>query len=121
MRRLQYSSGFVLTGDRTCKAILRYARALAEVGKSDVVMVPVVTDSGSHAFAHMLIGPASQIFATPVENAVAEPEDADIIEELEQRTMMLQPSRPAWPDEMTDVDPIDDLDIDYTYSKADYS
>lgn len=121
MRRLQYSSGFVLTGDRTCKAVLRYARALAEVGKSDIVMVPVVTDTGSHAYAHMLIGPASQIFSTSVENAVAEPEDADIIEDLEQRTMMLQPSRPAWPDEMTDVDSIDDLDIDYDASKGEFT
>ncbi len=121
MRRLQYASGFVLTGDRTCKAILRYARALAEAGKSDVVMVPVITDIGSRGFAHMLIGPGSEIFSTPVEQAVDEPEDAEVIQDLEQRTMMLQPSRPEWPTEMTDVDPIDDLDIDYNISKGDYS
>jgi hypothetical protein len=121
MRRLQYSSGFVLTGDRTCKAILRYARALAEAGKSDVVTIPVITDMGSLGFAHMLIGPASEIFSTPVEHSVDEPEDAEIIQELEQRTMMLQPSRPEWPTEMTDVETIDDLDIDYNLSKGDYS
>lgn len=121
MRRLQYSSGFVLTGDRTCKAVLRYARALAEARKSDVIMVPVVTETGSNGYAHMLIGPASEILSTPVENAVAEPEDLDIIQDLEQRTMMLQPSRPEWPTEMTDVEPIDDLDIDYGYTKAGYS
>jgi hypothetical protein len=121
MRRLQYSSGYVLTGDRTCKAVLRYARALAEAGKSDVIMVPVVTEGGSYGFAHMLIGPASEIFSTPVEHAAVEPEDADIIEELEKSTMLLQPSRPEWPIEMTDVAAIDDLDIDYDLSKGDFS
>jgi len=43
MRRLHYSSGHMLVGDVTCKAVLRYARALADVGKSDVVQIPVVT------------------------------------------------------------------------------
>lgn len=121
MRRLQYASGYVLTGDRTCKAVLRYARALAEARKSDVVSVPVVTDAGSFGLAHMLLGPASEIYSTPVENAVAEPEDDDIIEDLEQRTMQLHPSRPEWPTEMTDVDNIDDLDIDYNFSSSDVS
>jgi hypothetical protein len=121
MRRLQYASGYVLTGDRTCKAILRYARALAEARKSDVVSVPVVTDTGSYGLAHMLIGPASEIYSTPVEHAVAEPEDDEIIQDLEQRTMQLQPSRPEWPTEMTDVETIEDLDIDYGISRGDYS
>jgi hypothetical protein len=113
MRRLQYASGFVLTGDRTCKALLRYARALAEAGKSDVVTIPVVTDQGSYGFAHMLIGPASEIFSTPVEHAAAEPVDEEVVQYLEQRTMLLQPSRPEWPTEMTDIATLDDMDIDY--------
>ncbi|MCU1443866.1 MAG: hypothetical protein JWQ59_2016 [Cryobacterium sp.] len=116
MRRLQYASGYVLTGDRTCKAVLRYARALADAGKADVVSVPVVTEGGSYGYAHMLIGPASQIFSTPVEHAAAEPEDAEIIEELEKLTIRIQPSRPEWPQEMTDVPTLDDLDIDYNFT-----
>lgn len=119
MRRLQYASGFVLTGDRTCKALLRYARALAEAGKSDVVTIPVVTDQGSYGFAHMLIGPASEIFSTPVEHAAVEPVDEEVIQYLEQRTMMLQPSRPEWPTEMTDIATLDDMDIDYDLAASD--
>jgi hypothetical protein len=30
MPHLYYSSGYILVGDRTCKAVLRYARALAD-------------------------------------------------------------------------------------------
>jgi hypothetical protein len=103
MRHLYYSSGHLLVGDRTCKAVLRYARALADAGKSDVVMVPVVTEGGGQVYAHLLIGPASEIFSTPVENSAIEPVDNEAIAEMESKTRALQPGRPAWPQEMTDV------------------
>lgn len=103
MRHLHYSSGYVLVADRTCKALLRYARALADSGKSDIVMVPVVTEGGSTAYAHMLIGPSSQLFSTPVDNSASEPVDDEVIAEMERLTLELQPSRPAWPQEMTDI------------------
>lgn len=103
----------MLMADSTCKAVLRYARALADANKADVIMVPVVTEGGSLGYAHMLIGPASQMFSTPVENSQNEPQDAEAITELEGRTARLQPSRPAWPTEMTDVPDLNDLDLDF--------
>ncbi len=93
----------MLVGDRTCKALLRYARALADSGRSDIVSIPVVTEGGSTAYAHLLIGPASQLFSTPVEHSASEPVDEVVISEMERLTAELQPSRPAWPQEMTDV------------------
>lgn len=103
----------MLMADSTCKAVLRYARALADSNKADVIMIPVVTEGGSLAYAHMLVGPASQLFSTPVENSQNEPLDADAISELESRTARLQPSRPEWPAEMTDVPDLGDLDLDF--------
>jgi hypothetical protein len=103
MRRLHYASGYVLTGDRTCKAVLRYSRALAEAHTADVVQVPVVTEGGSRGYAHLLIGPASQIFSTPVPDSPDEPYDEEVIRKLEEATARLHPSRPSWPDEMTDI------------------
>ncbi|HEV7813255.1 MAG TPA: hypothetical protein VGO99_09800 [Leifsonia sp.] len=113
MRRIHYAGGSMLTGDRTCKAVLRYARALAESGDSDIVTVPVVTEGGSRAMAHLLIGPASQLFSTPVENSPDEPYDAEVVAELETRTRKLHPGTPAWPAEMTDVPNLDDYDIHF--------
>jgi hypothetical protein len=103
MRRLHYAGGYMLVADVTCKALLRYARALANDGTSDVVMVPVITEGGSNAYGHLLLGPASQIFSTPVEHASEEPLDQDVIADLEKRTAALQPSRPEWAEEMTDI------------------
>ncbi|MCJ1675577.1 hypothetical protein MT355_20115 [Rathayibacter sp. VKM Ac-2929] len=110
MRKLYYSSGSMLVADVTCKAVLRYARALADVGKSDVVSVPVVADGGSNAYAHLLIGPASQLFSTPVENSHGdEPVDEDAIAHIERETQRMQPARPSWDDEMTDITDVDFL------------
>ncbi|PPI05205.1 hypothetical protein C5C63_14655 [Rathayibacter sp. AY1B8] len=95
----------MLVADVTCKAVLRYARALADVGKSDIVTIPVVTDGGSNASAHLLIGPASQLFSIPVENSHGdEPVDEEAIAQIELETRRLQPARPSWSEEMTDID-----------------
>lgn len=107
MRRLHYSSGYVLTSDVMCKAVLRYARSLAEANTADVVSIPVLIEGGTTAYAHFLIGPASQLFSTPVEPSMGEPTDDDVLVDLERRTRRLQPSRPAWAEEMTDVPDID--------------
>jgi hypothetical protein len=103
MRRIHYVDSHVLTGDRTCKALLRYARALAVANLADVVEIPVITEGGSKAYAHFLIGPASQIFSTPVPDSPDEPFDAEVVEKLEAETRRLQPTRPEWSEEMTDV------------------
>jgi len=109
MRKLYYSSGQMFIGDRTCKALLRYARALAVVGKSDVVSIPIINEGGARALAHLIIGPASQLFSTPVEHATDDPDDPEIIAELEAQTLINEPSRPAWPLEMEDVPSLEDL------------
>jgi hypothetical protein len=109
VRKLQYAGGGILVGDRTCKALLRYSRALANAGKSDVVSVPYLTEGGTRAFAHLIIGPASQIFSTPIEDATEDPDDWAVIEKLEQQSLLLEPSRPAWPQEMDDIPGIEEL------------
>jgi len=109
MRKLHYAGGHILVGDRTCKAVLRYSRALANAGKSDVVSVPYLAEGGSRALAHLIIGPASQLYSTPVEDATDDPDDWDVIEKLEQQTLLLEPSRPAWPQEMEDIPGIEEL------------
>ncbi|WP_210481715.1 hypothetical protein [Naasia sp. SYSU D00948] len=106
---MYYAGSYVLTSDRVCKALLRFARALAEANQSDVVSVPVVAEGGGRVYAHFLVGPASEIYSVPVENSPDEPFDEDVVRDLEERTRVLHPSAPLWPDEMTDVQ---DLDLD---------
>ena len=109
MRKLHYSSDSMLIGDRTCKALLRYSRALAGSGKADVVSIPTLSEGGTRVLAHLLIGPSSQLYSTPVEQSAEDLDDMSIIERLEALTMQLEPSRPAWPQEMEDIPGIENL------------
>ena len=97
----------MLVDDRVCKAVLRYARALAMNNQSDVVTVPMVSDEGVHGSAHLLIGPASELFSTPVNDDSDEEYDPDVVRELERMTAELQPYKPAWDAEMRDVPDVD--------------
>lgn len=103
MRRLHYSGGYVLTPDDVCRALLRYARALADTQTSDVVSIPVLAEGGARGHAHFLIGPASQLYSTPVSEPVEEVEDPALVEELQRRTRRLQPGVAEWPDMMEDA------------------
>lgn len=107
MRKIYYAGGSVLTGDQTCKAVLRLARALALKGQSDIVEFPIVEEGGRLMSAHILIGPSSQIASVPVAGSDDEPNDPEVIAELEKRTRQLQPSRPVWDDEMREVPDFD--------------
>ena len=111
MRRLFYASGSFLIGDAMCKAVLRYARALADTGEADIIAVPVLTDDGLTGNAHLLIGPSSQIFAMPAESNGEDPFDETILNDLSTRTRALQPSRPTAPATMMDVLDMGDYDV----------
>lgn len=108
MRRLHYSGDSVLVSDRTCKAVLRYARALAEADSSDVVSVPVIQEGGAIVLAHFLIGPASQIYSMPAVGGGDQPvEDTELIRHLEEASRRMHPAMPAWPEEMPDIPDFD--------------
>jgi len=103
MRLLHYAGGDMLTADLTCKALLRYARALTNQQKSDVVSIPVIGMGGGMVIAHLLLGPSSQLYSTPVNSDVPDPTDVEIVADLEHRTRLLEPARPVWSSEMQDI------------------
>jgi hypothetical protein len=72
-----------MVADLTFEATLRYARALANHGTADIVTIPVITEGGSQAQAHLLLGPNSQLFSTPVEHSQDEPVDIRVIAEMD--------------------------------------
>jgi hypothetical protein len=110
MRRLYYAGGEVILADATCKAVLRYARALAENGRFDVVSVPAISVGGERGNAHLLLGPTSELFSTPVVGLGEDLGDPALVRELERRTHGLHPERPEWAEEMADIP---DLESDF--------
>lgn len=101
----------MLVADSTCQALLKYARALADAGKTAIAKVPVLSDSGGRALAHVLIGPASELFSQPVSG----PEVADpaAVAELERLTANLEPAHPAFPTDMPETANFEFYDWDF--------
>lgn len=103
MQKLYYASGYVLLGDAICTAVVEYAQALANVGKSDLVIVPSLSDEGMLGETRLLLGPASQLFASPALDRGVDLDDPAAVESMREKTRHLQPARPqaqpAEPDE----------------------
>lgn len=109
MQKLYYASGYVLLGDTVGDAVMEYARALADVGKSDLVTVPSLSDEGLRGTTRILIGPSSQIFAAPALDRGVDLEDAEAVDSMKEKTARLLPARPQ-PSEDTDAAPSPDFD-----------
>ena len=110
MRKFSYAGGDITISDQVCKAILRYARALSKAGQADLVIMPCLTEDNRRGIAHVLIGPASQILSVPAEDLDIDLGDARMVEILESRTKNLDPQRPAWGEDVVDVEDLDSFD-----------
>lgn len=80
--------------DEESEALLAYARALGLRGISDTVMLPVVTADGAIGTAEILIGPASQLIATPV-GVHVDLDATEVTAEMWQKARELEPERPV--------------------------
>lgn len=97
MQKLYYAGGFILLGDSVCDAVVEYAQALADVGKSDLVVVPALSDEGLRGTVRLLIGPASQLFAAPALDRDVDLEDIEAVASMRDKTARLRTPR-AQPD-----------------------
>ena len=93
MRKLYYAGGSIIISDQVCKSILRYGRALARSGSSDLVVLPAFTENFGKGVAHILLGPASQMLSVPTAEFDIDLADAHMVEILESRTKELDPDR----------------------------
>jgi hypothetical protein len=105
MKKLYYASGYILVGDTVCGAVMEYARALADVGKSDLVTVPSLSDEGLRGETCILIDPSSQIFAAPALDRGVDLEDHEAVESMRDKIARLQPARPQADTSATDQSP----------------
>lgn len=80
MKNIHYAGEQAMTGDAIADAVLDYAETLAKHESSATIDVPVVSPNGTVANARFLIGPASQLVATPIESEFPDPMDEELIE-----------------------------------------
>ncbi|MGO4595017.1 hypothetical protein AB4Z18_14475 [Leifsonia sp. 2TAF2] len=96
MKKLYYAGGYIFLDDDVCEALVMYAKALADVGKSDLVTVPALSDEGMQGRTRLLIGPASQLFSAAALDRGVDLTDAEATRSMREKTARLQPSRPVF-------------------------
>jgi hypothetical protein len=106
--KLYYAGGTVEVGDDVAEAVMDYAHALADVGKSDLVEIPVISETGTRRIARLLIGPSSELLASPVDDGDVDLADPPLLDDLRDKIARLQPHRPIAGDPHT-PDGSDDL------------
>ena len=83
MQLVHYAGLSLVTGDAITLALLRYAGALAVAEEAATVQIPVRTPDGGQSSATLLVGPASQLAAEPIESEHDELLDAELVAHFE--------------------------------------
>ena len=89
VKRLLYAGGSFVTGDRIAEAVLAYAAELANAGKAVKIDVPALDLEQQRERVSLVVGPASQILAEPVELGL-ELEDEAFTSQLRRKTSVLR-------------------------------
>lgn len=109
MMKLDYAGGQVLVSDQLCHVLLTYSADVARAGGSETLQIPVVTIDGIRGIAEVVVGPASQLLATPTDMPDVDLDDTHAIEEIVARTAATKPPK-ALPVSASDLTA--DLDSD---------
>lgn len=104
MKQIQYAGARLVLSDEGAAALLEYGLALIRTGEGGVASIPIVGAEGEPETANLLLGPSSQLLATPWTGPDVELEDADAVKRLLDRARSLSPSRVV-----VDVVKIEDL------------
>lgn len=111
MKTIHYAGDTVLMNDELADAVVEYAAALARMGSSAELTVTVVIQDGSVGSASMLLGPASQLIATPTPEAKDAAADPELLAKIN-REIALLGTITAEPIEFAQVDGIDELGLE---------
>ncbi|MDP9026810.1 MAG: hypothetical protein M3N46_04540 [Actinomycetota bacterium] len=95
LRRMFYAGGELITSDAVAHAVLEYAAKLGNRGEAATLLVPAVGLVDGETAVELLVGPASQLAAAPVESDESPPDDAEFLRDMRTRMSMETKAR-AW-------------------------
>jgi hypothetical protein len=85
VKRIAYADTVFVTDDGVADALMAYARTLALVSAADVVQVPGLDSSGVLRTFELLVGPASQMISSDVDDEPVAMAAEEAVEDLSQR------------------------------------
>ncbi len=90
MKRVSYAGETFLTADDAADALVHLTAALGKAQNAQVVELPTVDANGTLRIVLLVVGPASQLVATPEDSVYEEPDSSVIVAELEARTRAMR-------------------------------
>ena len=85
MQQITYAGGSFVTSDEVADALVDYAAALANADRAAGIDVPANGLPSGGESLKMLIGPASQLMALPVESDEPEPDGYEFVRDVRER------------------------------------
>lgn len=95
MKSVSYAGLTFATADAIADALLQLAAALGQNERAEIVDIPVVDDGGRPSSVQLVIGPASQFISRPVDSPYADPQDDELLVQLQRRIRALDMPRAA--------------------------
>jgi hypothetical protein len=89
MQEVTYVDETIRVGDEAADALLEYATALADEGRSDYVTLSVLTRDGVERHAKILLNSGSNLLAKDTDDGAAEPDNEPAITYMRERTALL--------------------------------
>ncbi|QEV99600.1 hypothetical protein F6J84_05450 [Microbacterium caowuchunii] len=82
MKHIVYAEKPHLMGDDAADALMEYARALADAGRSDVVTLRALDEHGSLVDVTFLLTPSTPLLTRTTNSEIDGPDNAAVVEEL---------------------------------------
>jgi hypothetical protein len=89
MKRIHYAGTSFVTGDILARALMTYARALADTASSDIVEIPTVRHDGSPGRVELLMLPTSGMLFETEPTLSRDPVNGAIVDDLLRRAQSL--------------------------------
>ncbi len=89
MKRVSYCGKSFLTTDGAADALLQLAVALPTCNSSEFLELPALTDDGHTMLVQLVVGPSSEFLSVPEKTRAKDPDTADAIAYLRERTRVL--------------------------------
>ncbi|KAA9134747.1 hypothetical protein [Microbacterium caowuchunii] len=82
MKHIVYAEKPHLMGDDAADALMEYARALADAGRSDVVTLRALDERGSVVDVAFLLNPGTLLLTQTTNSEIDGPDNSSVVEEL---------------------------------------
>lgn len=101
MKHVTYAEKSLLVGDEAADALVEYSAALAKRGDADAVTLSAFDGDGNDVEATFVLNQGTILMAESTHSSIPEPDNAEAVREMREKTIRLTSARPVRPHDET--------------------